>query len=655
MSTQSGAPEPVPAPNAGECAPHKAGAPLPPAAYAQYATAKPAARASASERRRRRARRQAAAPLFFGKQVGIFVMLAFATLIVNFALYTCVAVYESTAAFSGYTPASLTRMVGESISPVNSANAPETEEGPAAEPAPDTASPDAEQAESSTHPAATVNAIPTDTFAISEQSQSYLDDAQAWCMLIDEGGNVIWQRNMPEGLATHYSNGEIAAFARTGYLSDYTCFMWNSNEGLIVIGMPRNAYYPVSLHFKESTFLRLPFYAIGLFLINAGIFFCAYVVSKRRVLKSIEPVLDALDDLSCGKPTHVHASGSLHDIGESINATSAAMLRKDEARKRWVNGVSHDIRTPLAISMGTAERLAHDPAMPQEARDAAGVIVRQNERMRDFVSDLNIASRLEYDMQPLDVAPVCPAALVRQVAVDRLNAGLDERYSVEVEIAPEAEQARLAADERLLARAVRNLLENAIRHNAEGCRIVLAARCAPHDMLEFSVSDNGAGIGKEALARLNAEASAMQAQGPEEVELEPGLPVPPPFYELYVQKPCEAQDGEAPLPATAPAAPQQAAINAAFEQDEPLPSHGKPCAPDAPVFCASAHAEPACRPDTCKAGPSLAPRDLTGFNDHGLGLSLVTRIALAHGGSVSFEGAPGEGFSVTMHLPLARV
>lgn len=355
-------------------------------------------------------------------------------------------------------------------------------------------------------------------------------------MLLDEEGNAIWQRNMPEGLATHYSNGEIAAFARTGYLSDYTCFVWNADEGLLVIGMPRNSYYPVSLHFKEGTFLRLPFYAFTLFLINAGIFFCAYVVSKHRVLKSVEPVLDALDDLSCGKPTHLHASGSLHDIGESINATSAAMLRKDEARKRWVNGVSHDIRTPLAISMGTAERLANNPAMPQEARDAARVIVRQNERMRDFVSDLNIASRLEYDMQPLDVAPVCPAALVRQVAADRLNAGLDERYSVEVEVAPEAERARLTADERLITRAVRNLLENAIRHNADGCRIVLASRCAERDVLEISVSDNGSGIGKDALARLNEEARAMQAYSAEEPELEPGLPVPPPFYEALRAK-----------------------------------------------------------------------------------------------------------------------
>ncbi|MFR3273211.1 MAG: hypothetical protein ACLTQI_04995 [Slackia sp.] len=51
----------------------------------------------------------------------------------------------------------------------------------------------------------------------------------------------------------------------------------------------------------------------------------------------------------------------LSEVGESINAASAIMRRKDEARKRWVAGVS-DIRTPLAIAMGHAEGIAENRA-----------------------------------------------------------------------------------------------------------------------------------------------------------------------------------------------------------------------------------------------------------------------------------------------------
>ena len=53
--------------------------------------------------------------------------------------------------------------------------------------------------------------------------------------------------------------------------------------------------------------------------------------------------------------------------------------------------------------------------------------------------------------------------------------------------------------------------------------------------------------------------------------------------------------------------------------------------------------------------PSRTARSAAGsFNrDHGLGLVLVDRIARAHEGSLSLDGAPGEGFSVTLALPLA--
>ena len=55
------------------------------------------------------------------------------------------------------------------------------------------------------------------------------------------------------------------------------------------------------------------------------------------------------------------------------------------------------------------------------------------------------------------------------------------------------------------------------------------------------------------------------------------------------------------------------------------------------------------------ASRSRTARSAAGsFNrDHGLGLVLVDRIARAHEGSLSLDGAPGEGFSVTLALPLA--
>lgn len=76
--------------------------------------------------------------------------------------------------------------------------------------------------------------------------------------------------------------------------------------------------------------------------------------------------------------------------------------------------------------------------------------------------------RLDYAMQPLRWGSLHPAALVRQVAADVLNGGLEERYALAVEVPPEAEALTLEGDASLLRRALLNLVNNCVRHNPEG-------------------------------------------------------------------------------------------------------------------------------------------------------------------------------------------
>ena len=68
------------------------------------------------------------------------------------------------------------------------------------------------------------------------------------------------------------------------------------------------------------------------------------------------------------------------------------------------------------------------------------------------------------------------AALIRQTAADFLNGGLDEKYSIEVQIDRSAQSLTLEADQFLLLRALANLVNNCIRHNPDGCAITLGVR-----------------------------------------------------------------------------------------------------------------------------------------------------------------------------------
>ncbi len=509
-----------------------------------------------ARRRAERARKKASAPFFFGKQAVAFAAVCVALLVLDLFLYIGIAIYENTQAFGNGSPKSITLAIGDKLV--------RGEDG---------------------------------TYALHESEAAWMDYEQCWAMLLSEEGEVLWSRNAPESVLRPYTLSEVAVFSRSGYLDDFPCFVCKRDDGLLVTGFPKDSYaMSIVSYLPQQSLAHMPLYALLIFFVDAAVLYLVYMVSKRRVAKSIAPMIEALDELACGKPVHVQLKGSLKDVGETINAASAVMRRKDEARKRWVSGVSHDVRTPLAISMGHAERIASDDKASESTRESARIIERQNARIRDLVSDLNIASKLEYDMQPVDMKPARIARTVRNIAADYANTYPDGPFEIEADVNARAQNSTPSIDERLIDRALRNLVDNAIRHNEEGCTIRLFVDSVDGKTV-IGAADDGKGLDEALIARLNREAYDIALDRPDESPSEG--PVPPPHYHEYCPD----------------------AAQAATEDES---SHDRPL---------------------------LEPKDLIGLNEHGLGLSLVARIAAAHEGRVEFSSGRQGGFVATMTLP----
>lgn len=157
---------------------------------------------------------------------------------------------------------------------------------------------------------------------------------------------------------------------------------------------------------------------------------------------------------------------------------------RDAARSNWINGVSHDIRTPLSMVMGYSAQMEAAEELPTERRKQAGIIRAQSQVIRDLVNDLNLTMRLDCEMQSLRKEPIQPAAFLRQVAADFLNGGLAEGFELEMDL-PETALPPIEADPFLLRRAINNLLTNCVRHNTPGGAIRLGARCEGKNLVLF--------------------------------------------------------------------------------------------------------------------------------------------------------------------------
>ena len=313
----------------------------------------------------------------------------------------------------------------------------------------------------------------------------------------------------------------MALFSK-GYLEDYPVFVWNTDEGLLVLGYPKDSYMKLtSNYYSIEAIQKIPFYVTGMLGMDVLCLFLAYYFSKRRIIQNTEPIVEAIETLADGKPASLHIDGELSEIAGSVNKASLILSRQNEARANWISGVSHDIRTPLSMIMGYAGRIAADGTASGRIREQAEIVRKQSIKIKELVQDLNLVSQLEYEMQPLHKEQIRLSKLIRSYVAELLNSGISDAYTIEIDIVPEAENAMLECDARLISRAINNLVQNSIKHNPQGCKIQLSLKNTG-ETLVLAVADNGVGLTPEKLQELEGKPHYMESTD-ERLDLRHGL------------------------------------------------------------------------------------------------------------------------------------
>ena len=351
-------------------------------------------------------------------------------------------------------------------------------------------------------------------YVISETAASELARENAWGILIDNRTHqVVWHTdNLPEDIPLTYSLADIASLTR-GYLKDYPTFPGESWDGLVVLGYPKDRYWKHLYPNWDYHFIaNLPKYMLNTLLVNAVLIFLIYFIANMKLLRSVKPIAEGIQKLPAGEPVFIKETGLLSELAAKINQTSEILesqnyqLRKKEnARANWIAGVSHDIRTPLSMVMGYAGQLEEDGSLTEDVRQKASVILKQSSRIRNLINDLNLASKLEYDMQPLHRTQENAVAIARQAAVDFINMEASGKYSIEWKTSCEITDCPVSVDKNLILRAISNLIQNCMNHNADGCTIYVSVlrENAPGFCL-IRVEDDGTGMSAEILHKLNS-------------------------------------------------------------------------------------------------------------------------------------------------------
>jgi signal transduction histidine kinase len=157
----------------------------------------------------------------------------------------------------------------------------------------------------------------------------------------------------------------------------------------------------------------------------------------------------------------------LHDARE-------AELAAEQSRRELVAWISHDLRTPLAGIRAMSEALADGVVdRPDDVADYAVRIRTETERLTAMVEDLFQLSRITSGALRLTLSDVPLHEVVSEaVAAEHAVAA---RRGVRVRAAECVQWPVVHGSDPELARVVRNLLSNAIRHTPRDGSVVVAA------------------------------------------------------------------------------------------------------------------------------------------------------------------------------------
>lgn len=206
---------------------------------------------------------------------------------------------------------------------------------------------------------------------ITDEAERMLINNSLWAMYLNTEGICNWSVNLPEEIPTKYTIQDIAIFSK-GYLKDYPVFVWSDEDGLLVIGYPPNSYMKItSNYFPIDALRKIPLFFLGILVFDLLILFLAYLRSKAKISKNTEPIISSIVTLSEGKSIKLSVNGELSEIADSINKASNIISRQNTARANWISGVSHDIRTPLSMIIGYAERIVNNKDASSQIKEQA--------------------------------------------------------------------------------------------------------------------------------------------------------------------------------------------------------------------------------------------------------------------------------------------
>ena len=260
--------------------------------------------------------------------------------------------------------------------------------------------------------------------------------------------------------------------------------------------------------------LPVPFPAsvIGMLLLLAllaTLLVIAYLLTRlHRVRSQLSLIKDALMDIKSGNLNRrvlVRESDMTkqicYDINEIAMSSQSRLIQQkqsEQAYKRLMTSLSHDVRTPLTTLIGYLDAAHKGLVTGKDRDDYIETARRKAHDLKEYIDVLFDWFKLNSNEFALEIQSVEAAELTRNILIDWIPIFEDKQVDYDIDIPEQPVRVRLDMDSYM--RIINNLIQNVIAHShADKIKISLSKK---ENSMELLLADNGVGIEKEDLKHI---------------------------------------------------------------------------------------------------------------------------------------------------------
>lgn len=187
----------------------------------------------------------------------------------------------------------------------------------------------------------------------------------------------------------------------------------------------------------------------------------------------------------------------LRDLGE-VHRLQDEIRRQEKlaAIGGLAAGVAHEIRNPLSSIKGLATFFSDQFEDGSEAKDAAGVMVNEVDRLNRVITELlDFSKPTDLNCQPTDLEPLLTRSL-QLIQQDTINRGVKLEVDIDKNICP------VHVDSDRLTQCLLNLYLNAVQAMPDGGTMSLNCSMDAQGYVLIRLEDTGTGIAEDDLSKI---------------------------------------------------------------------------------------------------------------------------------------------------------